>query len=133
MISTFFFIAILTSFPKPDGITSWGTPYIIAPATVTEIHQKQKNCMENALSIAFDRVEDLRMAVTDCDSKNPTRIPHSEIYYFYTGQDEAGESPFSEFNFCLSMQSGMWDFPPEYSINKYREDLHTCLSTFPSM
>jgi hypothetical protein len=132
MLATLLCSLILSCTPQYDGITSWGTKYVIDPQKVTLLERSLHTCTLAATEASYLRPEDLRSAVEDCYWRYWDDDKIGEVYYFYTGQQEDGVTPFVEFDICMSgLSSHMWDFPDDSTVESFRQDVRDCLNQFP--
>jgi hypothetical protein len=123
--------------PLPEsGVTEWGTPYVVNRAVVAATYKAELACIQRLLATnRWDR-NALKRHLSDCDwdAYQARTFGEPKTYYFWDGQQERGQSPFAEFDMCISgVASYSWDFPDEYTTDDFRSLIVKCIDMYPKL
>jgi hypothetical protein len=127
-------VAAQTAVPTA-GVTSWGTHYLIDQPHVIRAETHLRDCVRGATD-SEQTPDAIRSGVQSCYwALAETELKaDADTYYFWSGQQEAGQSPFAEFDLCVSgLASYMWDFPPNATGDSFRTSVRDCLAQFPDL
>jgi hypothetical protein len=116
------------------SVSSWGTPYVTDNLKVAFSELTLRNCVQKAIDTEYYGLDRTRIEVQGCyeeEVKN-SKVPGTDTYYFWEGQEKNGESPFADFELCINqIASSISEFGPDDTTFTYRTELRNCLRKYP--
>jgi hypothetical protein len=128
-------LLLLTGCTAHAQVSSWGTHYVTNNAKVTQIETTLRDCAQKAIDTNYYGLDRTRVEIQGCYEAytGSSTVHGTDTYYFWTGQEKDGDSPYQDFSVCIFQRSmGPWEFGPDDTTYTYRAQIRQCLALFPA-